>query len=280
MKVDGQLAIVLPSYIVDKLGLKEGYFVNVFELKPGVIAITTKKEVVRLLLGEQQKEQKNQKSERKEKQEIILNDDELAVITKLLAFKYEQRLPSFIDKQLTAKEKSILNNLLNKNIIRIYKGGKYSETGVYDIPRGVYIDITRQLRHVAEKEKGKGGGKEELGKESEEEGLTPLEIIEKEGYFVAESEGEARKLSDELKTKKREFRGVRGFDKKYYVVKNSFFSKYSKKIKDILKEGNKTIDQIVNAVNLPKNACVAILTILNEEGDIIEKRKGVFVLAE
>lgn len=284
VRIDGQLAIVLPQSVVEKLGLKEGYFVDIFELKPGVMAITTKREVAKILLGERKEE--GARPRPPSAKEIAFAMDELSVIRKLLSFKYEQRIPPVIDKQLSSDEKKVLASLLQKGAVRIYKGGKYKDTGVYDIPRETYGTVMRQLGRGA----GPAAGKSEAAKgrellepereEKEERGLTPLERLEKEGYLVMDSETEARRLSDELKPKRREIRGLRGFDRKYYVVKNSFIMKHAKKIRDSLAAGNKTTDQLAAATGLPRGACVAILTIMNEEGEVIEKRRGVFVLAE
>lgn len=284
VKVDGQLAIVLPQSVVEKLGLKEGYFVDIFELKPGIMAVTTKREVAKLLLGER-KEAREQKPTpiMPAAKEIVFTVDELDAIQKLLSFRYEQRIPSAVDKQLSSGERRALSGLIQKGVVRIYRGGKYRETGVYDIPRRFYETVMQQLARGKPAEMRKEKTEKEEGKvaiEKEEKELTPLERLEKEGYAVVEGEAEARRLSEELRPRRRDIRGFRGFDRKYYVVKNSFIMKHAKRIRESLGEGNKTADQVAAATGLPKGACIAILTIMNEEGEVIEKRKGVFVLAE
>lgn len=289
VKIDGQLAIILPQNIIDKLGLKEGYYVDLYELKPGVIALTTKKEVAKILLGEQ-KETKETRKEPKRGYVPEFTGDELELIKKLLKYKFEQRIPEAIDKQLSSVEKKTLSDLIRKRAVTIYKEEKYKEKGVYNIPREVYTAVMQQSSQhtaVVKKEEKKPEvaravkeEKIEAKEKKEVKELSPFEKLERDGYLVVDSEAEARRLSEELRSRRRDIHGIRGFDKKYYVVKNTFIMKHAKKIRESLASGNKTADQVAAATNLPRGACVAILTIMNEEGEVIEKKRGVFILSE
>ena len=93
---------------------------------------------------------------------------------------------------------------------------------------------------------------------------------------------DAKRLSDELAShvRKREIIGVRGFDKKYYIVRHSLVMRYAPKIKGILKQGGKQADKIAEEIGLDRQGTAALLTIMNDEGELIEKRKGTFALAD
>ena len=262
MRILDQLVIVIPAELSEKLGLKEGEEVNIYELKPGLIAITTKKG-------------KRIVSEEK----IKYTEEEINLLKKLLSFKFEQRIPEIVNKQLSTNERKILSDLIRRRIVTIYKKDRYKEKGVYNIPERVY----KMILEIGTLEKEKTEASEEGGKTEEKGGeIKPLDYLERFGFIVAENERDAKKLSDELASnvRKKEVMGVRGFDKKYYIVKSNFVSKYRSKIKNAIKEGNKTVDQIAAATGLENSACVALLTILNEEGEIIEKRKGTFINAD
>ncbi len=107
-----------------------------------------------------------------------------------------------------------------------------------------------------------------------------IDVLEKQGYLLLDTEGAARSLSELLKTKGRDsdVTGIRGFDKKYYILLNSFYGKYSDKTKSILQSGPKDFPTLCAELKLNSNACGAVLQIMREEGYIIEKRKGVFSL--
>ena len=72
--------------------------------------------------------------------------------------------------------------------------------------------------------------------------------------------------------------GTRGFDKKYYVVLSSFFAKESQKIIELLKNGEATLQEICQKLNFEEQKAKALLTLLLEKGEVIEKRKNLFQL--
>jgi hypothetical protein len=162
---------------------------------------------------------------------------------------------------LSKEEKELLNELIKKGILIVYKGGKYSKTGVYDIPNKFY--------HLV-KEK----------KEEPSEKLPPLEQLEKYGYMIVENENEAKSLSQTLerRIKAGEIIGTRGFDKRFYVAKTAWFSVVSEKIRELMKQGPKNILELKNSLKISEEACKVVLEIMNEHGDVIEKKRGYYEL--
>ncbi len=221
-----------------------------------------------------------------------LSEREISLLQKLLQIKFEDRIPEKVDSTLSASEKKIVLDLVKRHLLTIYYGGKYTKSGVYNVPNLVY-------RQIIERTKNEMGAKsvqeikieipkqmekqfkKEINEEKREE-TDPLKLLNKEGYIVLQSEIEARDLSDLLldKIKKNQVSGIRGFDKKYYIVKNSFVLKYQSKVKAALKESSKSADKIAEILDIKPEGAVALLTILREEGDLIEKRKGTFALAD
>ncbi|MFA4946228.1 MAG: hypothetical protein WC607_01660 [Candidatus Micrarchaeia archaeon] len=97
------------------------------------------------------------------------------------------------------------------------------------------------------------------------------------GYAVLNSEGEAKQLSDELEQfiKNGQVVGVRGFDKRFYVVSREFLERHSSAVLGALKEPN-TARVAAAQAKMAFDAFNAALVVLKEQGEIIEKKKGVF----
>ncbi len=99
----------------------------------------------------------------------------------------------------------------------------------------------------------------------------------KRGYAVLNNATEAKQLSSELGQSVKNGRviGVRGFDNRYYVVSNSFLAKCTGAVLGALKEPATARVAAAHA-KMPMEACLAALAVLKEQGDIIEKQKGLF----
>jgi len=102
-----------------------------------------------------------------------------------------------------------------------------------------------------------------------------LDQLERQGYLIAEKD-EIEKVNQLLKEwGKGGYKGVVGFDKKLYVVKEDILKKYEKTLLEILKK-ERSFEQLINALSIEPFLLKAILEILREEGKIIEKRKNVY----
>lgn len=191
------------------------------------------------------------------RKEMKFNEEETELLRKLLAIKFETRSPQVVEKEFSKSEKETLIGLMKMGAVTLYFSEKYPR-GVYNIVDSAYHSLIR-----ASKEKGK-----------KEEGL-------EKGYLIIESETEAARVSSALadKIKRGEIVGIRGFDKKFYVVTSSFLSKYRDKVRDALKEQKLSIADIAKRINLDQQATSAILAVMNSEGEIVERRKGIFALS-
>ena len=268
IKYGKDLAIIIPEDLVKKLDIRPDTPIRIYEITAGTVAI----EKVKL---------------------APLSDSEVALLQKLLQVKFEDRTPEKVDSTLSPSEKKTVGDLVKRHLLTIYYGGKYAKSGVYNVPNLVYRQITERLKPEAKQvqavpkidlERSKTVEKQikkELKEEKREE-TDPIKRLNKEGYIVLQSEADAKNISDVLseKIKKNQVTGIRGFDKKYYIVKSSFVLKYQSKVKSVLKDGAKPADKIAEILEIRPEATVALLTVLREEGELIEKRKGTFALAD
>jgi len=249
-RIFDKLAMIIPQEICKNLGLREGMNMEVSEAE-GIITL------------------------RKKKQTPKFSDDERKLIKKLISIKFSERTPTNVNRKLSGEEKKLLTKIVRKGYIGVYKSGKYPH-GVYNVPPSTYSTV------IESKSEGesKSGNVFQQQEKTETVETDPIKKLYKNGFVILKSVEEAKELSDKLSSKirKREIRGIRGFDRNYYILKTSFISKYEGKVRNALKSGSDTVEKISSQVNIDKNACIALLTVMNEDGEIIEKRKGKFAI--
>jgi bifunctional DNA-binding transcriptional regulator/antitoxin component of YhaV-PrlF toxin-antitoxin module len=96
-------------------------------------------------------------------------------------------------------------------------------------------------------------------------------------YLILNNEAEARQLSKGIaeKIKRGEVVGVRGFDKRFYVVSRRFLEKTGEAVKKAAGNGA-DLKAVSTRARLPAEACLAVLSVLKEEGEIFEKKDGFY----
>lgn len=96
-------------------------------------------------------------------------------------------------------------------------------------------------------------------------------------YLILNSEAEARQLSKGIaqKIKSGEVIGVRGFDKRFYIVSRDYLNKTKSIIKEAVGSGAE-LKSIVSRSKLPLDACLALVMVLKEEGELIEKKSDFY----
>lgn len=191
---------------------------------------------------------------------------------KLDSIKYGERTSKEVERSFSKREKEVLENLIKKKVVEIRKS-KGKE--LYSIALSVYNRFLLRKKGI---KIGKGGEVVKAEIKNQEKDL--ISNLEKEGYIVVQTEEEANEISKILENDIRmgNVIGTRGFDKKYYVVLSSFFAKESQKIIELLKNGEATLQEICQKLNFEEQKAKALLTLLLEKGDVIEKRKNLFQL--
>jgi hypothetical protein len=225
---------------------------------PGEVAAYTEMEVFQLKEGYYLLTVPLGKSPEKEKK---ISESEKAVMKKLLSIRFEKRTPPYVAKVLSEEEKSILGSLIEKGHVNVFKGKKYMN-GVYNIKDSIYPLLTGRGRPAAKKQ---------------EQPTDPISILNSRGFLIMDDKDQALKLSRQLgeEIKKGSVRGVKGFDGRFYAVTSSYLSSAQEKILAVLKDAM-DLDSIATATKLESGACVAVLKLMAEKGEIIEKKKGLF----
>jgi hypothetical protein len=101
--------------------------------------------------------------------------------------------------------------------------------------------------------------------------------LEKDGFMVVDEEG-AKAVSSavEQQIKQGTVAGVRGFDKRYYIVSRWFYDKMAEKIRVAAAGKEAQASEIASAVHTSEDATLAVLQVMKEKGDALEKRRGMF----
>lgn len=217
---------------------------------------------------------------------IVLSDAERSVLKKLLSIRFESRTPDHVATALSKEEGATLKELEAKGFVNVFRGTKYKD-GVYNISDGIYPILSgssqgentsgkpsgimvRERTMVQQPNTNSAGGSLQRISGS-------IAILNNQGYLVVNDRNEERSLSEALapRMKSGSVLGVMGFDGKLYIVTRDFFSKAESLIKPALKE-DMTVDSIAGACRIDPDGARAVLRIMAENGDVIERRKGVF----
>jgi hypothetical protein len=126
------------------------------------------------------------------------------------------------------------------------------------------------------------GGRAPIGFSSGGSQAPAKQELEERGFTIIQNEVEAKALSVALESdiKRGAVRGVRGFDKKYYIVAQDYLQELTPKIRKILAERPLAVGAIAAAAKADADGALAVLYVLKEEGEVIEKKRGIFALVK
>jgi hypothetical protein len=98
------------------------------------------------------------------------------------------------------------------------------------------------------------------------------------GFAVIVNEEDARSISKqfEKEIKANDIMGVRGFDKKFYIVTAPYYRQNYPRILKAIGSREMGLKDVSIATKLDEPGCNACLQVMKEQGDVIEKRRGVF----
>lgn len=189
-----------------------------------------------------------------------LDEEERHVLKKLLSIRFEKRTPPYVAKALSQQEKEVLRRLEKKNFVNVYRDKKYRQ-GVYNIRNKIYPLLR---------------GERMQPKESKGPHSDSFSLLKTQGYIIIKDKREAFELSRRLNQEKRNSAiGVKGFDGSFYIVTRDYLTKAQAAIFSVLKE-EMDPPSIAEATKLDSDGCMTVLRLMAENGDIIEKKKGVF----
>lgn len=276
-----KLIVYLPFEVIKQLDLKGDEEVDFFKLNNKSFIFAKKGDISEMLLNNTRKTTGTWSMSPGASKNIIasLTLPEIKVLRKLDTLRYADRTQAKVSAILSEQDKRILQGLMSKRVVWIFKGA-------YSIDRGVYGKFLMGTRAKPEQHTHEA----EMGTEEAPVVETPLlpkgieneniRRLEKEGFVVLQTQPEAMSLSAAIEDSIRSGKvlGIRAFNKKFYIVLRSFFEKNSGKVIKELKEGPKKVDNLAKSTGLDEDGVRAMLYLLSEQGDVSERRRDVFTL--
>lgn len=197
-----------------------------------------------------------------------LSENEKGLVRKLLAIRFERRVPAEVAKLLSREEKELLETLMKKEMVQVFHGGKYEKGGVYNVSDFAFNSVREPAAASVSPSAAQAA---------------PLPIssvahLEKFGWMILENDTEARNFANAFpdRVKSGEVRGQRAFDRRYYFVTRQFFESHEKDVQSALGKPGRTAEEISSQIGIGAEGCMAILVHLLESGDVMEKKKGEF----
>ena len=195
-----------------------------------------------------------------------LGGREMEVIEKLSRLKFEKRSPKRVEGILDDGEKKILEELIKRRMVWIYNKGKYAGEGVYNISNEVYKKVSVP-RETGAKEEAQKPGAQEV-----KEG-----IFGSKEYLVLDEKDEGKIARQDVmeQLKKGEIFAAKGPERKIYLCTNKFYSGNLGEFSKSLEKGKGTAEMAVK-LGMDEDAALVMLKIMCEQGEAIEKRKGIY----
>lgn len=192
-----------------------------------------------------------------------MSEKELIVLKKLLSIRFENRTPDHVSKSFSESEQEVLKTLEAKKFVNLFKGRKYVN-GVYNVPDSTYSLVQ----------------KNDVQPPPIQVPITqPSAIValKSQGFVIFTDKREALALSEKLSNEMRsgDVVGVKGFDGKFYVVTRECLTVIRGKIISVLKK-DMDVQSIATATKTDIDGCTAVLRLMAESGDLVEKKKGIF----
>lgn len=275
LKKDNSYFLQIPSEL-GEMGELE-----IYKLKDGFFVVSAPVEKI----AKQIRERENKNST------IRITNLEANLIKKMLGIRFEKRTPDEVNKVLSDLEKQTLKELEKRGLIFIYKSTKYKD-GVYNIidrayrevlefeQRGIIYtptQITEKKPPTVEIQKPIETPKPIQTPKQQPTTQAPTEALLKTRGYLSLNEKEAKemayRISAEMKGGK--IVGIKSFDGKVHFVTRTYFDLIKDRIAKSLVE-DMDLQTISSLVKTDSEGALAVLLLLAENGEIMERRKGIF----
>lgn len=282
-KTNNKFILYLPFDVIKQLGIKGDEEVEFVKFKGNAFIFAKKADIPRLLAAPAAPQAIRQPPLGPSPR-LDISPDEVAVLKKLDTFRYTERTTTNVAKILSDQEKRLLEGLIKKQSVMLFKDKKDS---VYSISKDVYDKFLMRKKAfivpTPEPPKPAASAKSQPVPYIRLAGATQnenIERLEKEGFLVLSTEAEAAAVSLALEDSVRHglVLGTRAFNKKFYIILRDFFNNNSGKVLKSLKEGPKSVDELAKDTGMDEDAIRAMMYLLAEQGDASERRRDVFAL--
>ncbi len=280
----GRLVVYIPQDVVSELGLAESDEVGFFRGKGRSYIFVKSSDVGSMLSGEGSEPAVKLQSQQPQLT-AQLSDQDLEVLKKIDTIRYENRTTDNINKVLDEKDRSTLQMLILSGVV-----GKFRKNGreLYSISKQVYDRYLMRKKPAAPQQPAPfspsfktsiASAARQKGQERDQD----IESLEKNGFVVLSSEAETSRVSLilEQSIRRGQVLGTRSFskDREFYIVIRNYFDRYGSVILKKLRERGYRVAELSKELGMPENGARAVLYLLAESGDVLEKKRDTFTLA-
>jgi len=226
-----------------ELGSKTGFF-ELNKVKEGIIVLSEAEKPKETLV----------ESEYTEEDEKILE---------LLSGKDKKNLSNLVEgvfeKQLNEKELKRFNELIKQGLIEKFKLNESYKKAIYRIKP------------------------KQLNEKKDFDFNSSAKTIESNGFEIIVNDNQAKDFCYQFNSeiKEKQIQGIKGFDGYFYAIHSEVLEKVKPQILNELKN-TKTISfkDLKEKIPIPDELIRGTIEFLKEDGEIIEKRKGIYQLIE
>ena len=185
-------------------------------------------------------------------------------IFELLSEKGKENLSKKVEgefeKQLNPEEKKRFEELLKEGIIEKFRLNESYKKAIYRINL-----------------------KKGLNENKEFNVNSPEKKITSNGFEVMVNENQARDFCDQFSAeiKENQIRGIKGFDGYFYAIHSDMLEKVKPEILSELKKSkNVSLKELKEKTDFPEQLLRGTIEFMKEDGDVLEKRKGIYQIIE
>ncbi len=179
-----------------------------------------------------------------------LSGDERKLLEELMKIKHVERKKSAVKNIISENEKAF-EKLLNDKILFKYKKSGEEMIG---IDRNYYANYVKQH------------GEKDI-----------LSELEEKGWLILDDKKKIYEVNSKIEETGKQVKGVMGFDKKLYLVTGKKFNETKKRIEEAI-EKPKSIEEVSEKTGLEQGLVKAVIELLKEQGEVIEKKKEIYQL--
>jgi len=281
---NGKLVLYVPTEVVSDLKIKENDEVDFFKVNDRSFVMAKKSDIAGIVMGTQKpaEQQVPRQTAPFMHMQHTPSPEELSVLKKIDTIRYENRTQENTLKILSEAEKAILQGLVANGSVTLFKGK--SGKMLYSIPKNIYDNFLMRKK-PAQTGAAKASSyafvqQASQYKAPEDENVTTLE---KDGFLVLQTEAEASKVSLMLEQSIRhgQVLGTRSFSKnrEFYILLRTYFDRHAQGILRKLRERAYRVGDLAKELDMNEDGARAVLYILAENGDVMEKKRETFTIA-
>jgi len=193
----------------------------------------------------------------------LLGEEKIKVLELIASGNLSNLVEGKFEEKLSEKEKKAFEELQKEGKIFVFKLNESYKKGVYRIKEDEPI----------------AGEKKESENFFAKEKPTNEYTLEADGFIIFQGKENAYSASQQfgMQIKEGLLKGIKSFDGNYYLIETRLLGNYIQKIVLVFAaKKNLSAEELAQNINASKQLTKVICEFLKEEGQILEKKKGIY----